>query len=354
MKKFLLFILGCASLTMNAQYSNFSENSKFGDDVSLGVEGGIQVNMNTWKNSSGGVFGVNLNKDLSPYFGLSLEALLGGDNTSNWFANPDYKKTGKGLDNVTGFLTGRWNILNSLGGFKGYRRVFEIETNMGVGYGRFYTKQAENSWNAFQVKTGLNLNFYVDEDRALAINVRPAFIWNLSQTGNFDSKYGVAQITLGLTYHFKTSNGTHYFVKSDVSKLQEELEELTTINNALQAQLLEAQQNTVVESVVEKVVEEVKVPSYIDNTYIINFAVNSSELVEEAKNTLNSIPSGSTVDIAGYASPEGNKTYNLKLSEKRAEAVKEYLVRKGVNVAKAVGYGADNAESNRLVVVTIK
>ena len=38
--------------------------------------------------------------------------------------------------------------------------------------------------------------------------------------------------------------------------------------------------------------------------------------------------SGAKVTISGYASPEGNATFNQKLSEKRAEAVKKILVNK--------------------------
>ena len=357
MKKSLLLMMACVVASASAQYSNFSENSRFGDDWSLGIEGGVQINLNTWKNSSGGIFGVNLNKDLTPYFGISLEALLGGDNNANWFSEPTYYKNGNGLDNASGFLTGRWNIFNTIGGFKGHRRVFEIETNVGAGYGRFYARKSEiNHWNAFQVKTGLNMNFYVDEDRSFAINIRPACIWNLSETGKFDSRYAVAQLAVGLTYHFNTSNGTHFFVKSDASNLRDELASLTAINSALQAQLEAASvnQGSVVETVVEKVVEEVEVPSYVDNTYIVNFALDSAELVGDAKAILDKIPAGSSVEVAGYASPEGSKNYNLKLSDRRADVVKAYLESRGVKVTKAVGYGADNAESNRLVIVTLK
>lgn len=360
MKKLLLPIMLGVVMATNAQETqntNFNTNARFGDDISLGAEGAIQTNLNTWKKSNGGVFGINLNKDFTPYFGMSIEAFLGGDNTANWFADPATKKVGHGLDNVSGFLTGRWNVLNSLGGFRGHRRIFEVETNVGVGYGRFYEREkGVADWNALQVKTGLNLNFYVNEERSVSINVRPACIWNVSQTGKFDSRYAVAQLGLGLTYNFKTSNGTHYFVKNDNRDLQAEIEALTLLNAELQAKLDERSEpaEVVVEKVVEKVVEEVKVPTYLENTFLINFAFNSSELVGDAKATLDKIPAGSNVTIAGYASPEGNKAYNLKLSDRRAEAVKNYLLSRGVNVEKTVGYGADNEEANRIVIVTLK
>lgn len=354
MKKTLLFLAACAvAVTANAQYSNFSSDSSFGDNWSIGVEGGIQTNLNEWKSPQGAVFGINLNKDLTPYFGLSVEALAGANNSGNWFVPQGHFHNGTGIDNLTGFLTGRWNVSNSFGRFNGGRRVFEIETNVGAGYGKFFTNKAyAASWHAFQVKTGLNLNFYLGKARAWAINIRPAFVWNISATGRFDNRYAVAQLTAGCTYHFKTSNGTHFFIKSDAQALKDEIAALTALNNELQAQL--ANRPVEQEVVVEKVVEQVEVPTYVDNTYVVNFAWNSAELVGDAKATLDKIPTNSTVNIAGYASPEGNKQYNLQLSDRRANAVKAYLQGRGIKVANTTGYGADNAESNRIVIVTIK
>lgn len=357
MKKILFFlVVGLSMLTAQAQYSNFSSDSRFGDDISIGFEGGAQTNLHNWKNSHGGIFGLNLNKDLSPYFGLSLEALMGGDNITDWFPKDFDIKGNGGVDNLTGFLTGRWNVMNTFGGFKGYRRIFEIETNVGAGIGRFYSHRFNKSyWNAFQFKTGLNLNFYVNEAKSLAINLRPAIIWNLSETGQFDSRYAVAQLSLGLTYHFKTSNGTHYFVKSDVAQLKDELAALTAVNMNLQDQWAN---RPIVEKeiIVEKVVNNVNtkdINELVEKTFLVNFAWDSSQLVESAKNELDKIPSGTSVTVSGYASPEGNAEYNLKLSQRRADAVRNYLENRGVKVTQTIGYGADNKEANRIVIINV-
>lgn len=59
-----------------------------------------------------------------------------------------------------------------------------------------------------------------------------------------------------------------------------------------------------------------------------------------------------TATIAGYTDDRGDATYNLDLSQRRANAAKDYLVKKGVaaNRLKTVGYGetnfvADNASA---------
>ena len=65
---------------------------------------------------------------------------------------------------------------------------------------------------------------------------------------------------------------------------------------------------------------------------------------------------GSKVKISGYASPEGSKEFNQKLSEKRAEAVKTILVKKYKIAADRIeteGLGAtdklfDQVEFNRV------
>lgn len=358
-KSFLCLTVGVMSLAANAQYTNFSPDSKFCDNWSIGIEGGIQTNLNQFHTPQGGVFGINLNKDINPYFGLSIEALGGVNNTGNWMVPQGHFHNGTAIDNLTGFFTGRWNVTNTIGGFNGGRRVFEIETNVGIGYGKFFTNKnvAGEAWNALQFKTGLNLNFYIGEARAWAINIKPAVVWNVSQPKKLDSYYGVGQLTAGVTYHFKTSNGTHFIAKSDVSQLQEEIAEMAALNAALEAQLAAEpviEQEVIVEKIIETVPTAKTVTTVVNNTYIVNFAFNSAELVGDAKSTLDKIPAGSNVTLAGYASPEGNSEYNLKLSDRRAEAVKTYLESRGVKVEKTTGYGADNAESNRIVIVTVK
>jgi peptidoglycan-associated lipoprotein len=77
---------------------------------------------------------------------------------------------------------------------------------------------------------------------------------------------------------------------------------------------------------------------------------------------------GSAITVEGFADPAGSPGYNRALSERRAEAVRQYVVGKGVGPAglKAVGYGATRfvypgaqrdmpgAEANRRAVFVIE
>ncbi|MBL0172918.1 MAG: OmpA family protein [Gemmatimonadaceae bacterium] len=76
---------------------------------------------------------------------------------------------------------------------------------------------------------------------------------------------------------------------------------------------------------------------------------------------------GATITIEGFADPAGSAQYNLRLSRERADAVRDYLVTKGLDgtLLKTVGYGktrlvkagatgdAPGAELNRRVTFVV-
>lgn len=102
------------------------------------------------------------------------------------------------------------------------------------------------------------------------------------------------------------------------------------------------------------------------------FAVNSAELQPEGKRELDALVEGlrkmssvQSISIAGHTDSTGDADYNKDLSMRRATAVKNYLLEKGVdpNIMTTVGWGetkpiADNATRegrarNRRVEITI-
>jgi outer membrane protein OmpA-like peptidoglycan-associated protein len=88
---------------------------------------------------------------------------------------------------------------------------------------------------------------------------------------------------------------------------------------------------------------------YVEMTRVVTFPQNSYELTKDAMEILDNV--SGNVNIYAYASPEGSKEYNLELSQKRADAVAEYLKAKGVTVESAKGMGVVGIASNRIAIV---
>lgn len=79
------------------------------------------------------------------------------------------------------------------------------------------------------------------------------------------------------------------------------------------------------------------------------FAFNSAKLtmpqprLDEIAAALQADPNITDVDITGYADRLGSAKYNLKLSQRRAEAVRDYLVSKGIEPKRLKAYGKGEA-----------
>lgn len=127
------------------------------------------------------------------------------------------------------------------------------------------------------------------------------------------------------------------------------------------------------EPVAEPAPEPQKRVEVRDNKIVINekvrFKVNSDKIESVSHDLLNEVakvikdnPQIKKIEIQGHASAEGGDSHNMKLSDRRAKAVKKYLTGKG-GVAKdhltAKGYGEtqpiasndteDGKEKNRRV-----
>jgi outer membrane protein OmpA-like peptidoglycan-associated protein len=99
----------------------------------------------------------------------------------------------------------------------------------------------------------------------------------------------------------------------------------------------------------------------------IQFKLNSAELTKKSFGTLNDIADlmnkheQAKLEIQGHTDSNGTQEYNQNLSERRAQAVADYLIKKGIATdrVRAIGYGstrpiADNKtkagrEANRRV-----
>lgn len=364
MKKFIFMIMAalCSIMTVSAQsQSNYCGSSKFFDNVSIGVVGGVETNLNDWNAPQGAVAGIVLNKEISPIFGVTLEGNTNINGLRNWASDASHFHCANTFDGLSVYLTPRVNLTNALLGYKGSPRKFELEAVAGPGYGFWL----HDEYNALLVKAGLNLNYNLSN--AFTVTLRPAVVYNLdANNAHFDTRNAVAQLSVGIVYHFKTSNGTRSFKKAKLYS-QSEVDALNAKIKDLQSNLETA--NKAVKTNVINTVDTVytESPSSLGN--VVSFTLNSAKVdetqmanLDNAVRILKENPD-LKVTLKGYADKNtGSATYNKRLSVRRAEAVKKVIVDKyGIDTDRIDVLGVGDTEQlyndnnwNRVVIFVEK
>ncbi len=340
MKKFILMFALMLTFAFGATAQTATQNSKLFDNVYVGVTGGVTTPLDF--NS---VFPVNaaaglkIGKDVTPVVGFEVEGLAMFNDNHFTNLNTFVKATNVGLNNTI-------NLNNLFAGYKGTPRVFEVKTNVGLGW----LHEWDTSNNFLAAKTGADFQFNIGKTKAHSLTVTPAVYWNLTRNGGVKFNKNNAQLGIFATYayHFKTSNGTRHFKTYDIGYLLSENERLA---NELAKKPKEVIRE-VVKTVETTATTTANAPAF--NYCVISFAQNSYILTNNAKATLNSIPQDAVVVIEATASPEGTEKYNLNLSSNRAKTVADYLNSRGVKVESSKGLGVTGNDSQRVAKVILK
>lgn len=344
MKKFIIvsaLVLG--AFTANAQTGKTAlEGTKFSDNWSVEVKAGAVTPLthSAFFKNARPAFGFGIAKQLTPVFGFGLQGM--------GYVNTTQSKTAFDASDVS--LLGKANLMNLFGGYQGTPRMFEIEAVAGIGWLHYYMNGPgdENSWST---RMGLNFNFNLGESKAWTLGIKPAIVYDMEGDFNtaksrFNVNNAVFELTAGLTYHFKTSNGTHHFTTVrpydavEVADLNSTINELRSqvgnkdnqlISAARQVNDLQSELNACRTKVVpvETVVKTDRIPESIITFRQGKSVVDASQLpnVERIASYLKKHANANVV-IKGYASPEGNLEFNKKLAKARAEAVESILVKR--------------------------
>ena len=390
MKKSLLLILSALSLSnLNAQETNLGGN-KFCDNWSIGLNGGIVTPMthSAFFKNARAVVGLDVNKQLSPIYGLTLE--------SNWTVNTvspmaaQYSNTAFDAFNV--MLLNRLNLNNIFTAYKGQPSLFEVELVGGFGWLRlnnFY--ESGEGANHLASKAGVNFNFNIGEKKAWTVAVKPAIFWDMSMWDapvahnhpNFNANYGNWEITAGVAYHFKNSNGKHYMTKvraydaAEVAALNASINTLRQEATAKDDQLRRANDALTKEQQksadLEKALQECRnrEPKVITNNKktlesVVTFRQGKTTIDASQQPNVERIATylrnhkQAKVNVLGYASPEGSAEVNARIAKQRAEAVKNMLVTK-YRISESrisaqgqgVGYMFEEPDWNRVSICTI-
>ena len=372
-KMILLSVFALGALSINAQTEAVLRGGDFWDNWYVGGRMGGTMNMNGtgFFKSARPAFGMAVGKQWTPIFATEIQG-LGYVNTTN---SPTM------FDASDISLLGTMNLMNLIGGYEGIPRMFEIETLTGIGWLHHYMN-GEGDTNDLSARIGLNLNFNLGESKAWTFSLRPAMAFNLTgqfpeKKVNFDKDDASFELLAGLTYHFSGGNGEHYFTMVPVTDplvvaaMNEEVNDLRELVAAKDIELVGlADELQVVQEQLNECLSKASAAagdtmSVVETVVAFRFneaLVETSQMpsIERVAAFLNE-NQNVNVTVNGYASPEGTEEYNLKLSQRRADAVKNILVDKyGISPSRisAIGHGVGDIFSepawNRVVICIIE
>ena len=376
MKK-IFFVLIALLGVCSAQAQTTVQGAAFRDNWSMGLVGGAvaPAKINDLLRETRGTYGLEVTKQFTTVTGLTLQGMASNNNSLSSTI----------LDATNVNLLANFNLNNLFAGYKGTPRAFEVEAVAGIGWAHYFMNKAMgDDANAFTTKYALNFNFNLGEARAWTFSIRPGIVYDLTSRHAepaFNVNDAALELLAGVTYHFKNhNNGKHYMTlvkaydQAEVDGLNAKINDLRSQVNDKDAQLAKLAANN---RDLQQALNDARNQKPIVETKTITNSTNSLEQTvtfRQGKSVVDAsqLPNvervatflrnhkNSTVDIKGYASPEGSAEINAKIAKARAEAVKTILVNKykiDANRIKAEGQGVGNMFSeddwNRVSICTI-
>lgn len=332
-------------MAMSVSAQTVTESKTF-DNFYIGINGGVATATtgHGWLKNLQPNAGLRIGRNFTPVFGMAVES-------NAYFKNTNGFTTGTLVNALNTSLLGTVNLTNWFGGYKGEPRVFEVSALYGLGWGHIFGTPPRNyKTDMLTSKVGLDFAFNFGSDKQWQFYLEPAIIYSLNGNGYQGVKYdidrSVVQLNAGIVYKFKNSNGTHNFKIAELRD-QSEIDALNAQVNSLRGELsgkdseLDAKDRKIAD--LEKALEDCKnskQPVYVRPVTATN--LQPTVLFRQGKSVIDPAQYApieliatymknhpeAKVEIKGYASPEGSAEINQKLSEERAEAVKNALVKK--------------------------
>lgn len=372
MKK-LVLLFAAAAMAVSASAQTVTESNTF-DNFYIGLNGGVAMKTtgyNKLKNLDPNA-GLRIGRYFTPVFGLAIES-------NAYFSNKPWASTGTAVRYINTSLLGTVNLSNWFGGYLGEPRLFEVSALYGFGWGHLFGTPNNTTYNAIPQannitsKVGIDFAFNLGKAKAWQVYIEPSITYPLNGNGfshdvvQYNVNKSFMQLNAGIVYKFKNSNGTHNFTiaqlrdQSEIDGLNAKINELRGNLNDKDSQLA-AKDKRIAE--LKKALEECNnkpvatgnlLPTVLFRQNYSTIDANQFVSIEQVAKYMQENPNAN-VEIKGYASPEGPADVNQKLSELRANAVKDALVKKyniSADRLTATGMGAtdklfEQVEFNRV------
>lgn len=359
MKKLILMMF-TALIAVSASAQEL-ERSKFFDNTFVGVSTGVGAWLKPTNNGFAD-FGGSIHSVSTARVGKWFTPNVGGQLFYEFGVDSKELSVNGNNSHLLGadFLV---NFSNLVGGYKGEPRRVEFVPFIGGGWHRVHGVGFDN----IAAHTGLQIDFNMGKKKAWQINVIPNITYILTDEGfsniptsqpRFDVNRSYVTLQAGLTYKFKTSNGTHNFKLSDKQFTQADLDVYLNENDALKKGLNTARNNELalkeknaalvndnarLQKDLEEALKKLANVKVQPTTNTVGFKIGQSKILPQNRATLLTIAnqlnenSNAKVLVTGYADAKtGTAKRNMEISKLRAEAVKAELVALGVDASRIV------------------
>ncbi len=335
----LLFFMIIVSDISQAQLAKDSWSFSFG----VRYPRFVSINLTTRDVNYGGF--LSLQRNFSEHVGLRLKSAF--SHIESEYLNPISVLTTESTNAITGDLDLLFYFVPCepvspylFGGFGGVYKMLRNKATIGL---------EDNTFN-YELNAGAGLEWGLDTDWRLVTELG----YHITNNSEFDGALGFGEVN-GRDTYMSIDLGLLYFIdKGEPSRLcqlyfgiSQEYKDMTDYDR-----IEEMIKKHIPREVTKEVVVEKPTASMSEKWVLVgvNFDFNSSKFTPEsypilydAAKTLLRNPD-MKVEIQGFTDNIGAEGYNKKLSQKRADIVKNYFTSKGIsaNRLNAVGYGESN------------
>jgi outer membrane protein OmpA-like peptidoglycan-associated protein len=398
MKKFFMMIAATMMAASVSAQNTAITSSKAGDNWYFGINAGVStLPKESYKDAGNGffksiapTFGVRLGKNLTTVFGLALDADVHFKANDKWFGTDLVSVKSKTfINDVNVDLMGTFNLSNLFAGYPGEPRAFELIALGGFGWTHGFGSEINllggsggsapvSKVNALNSRVALDFAFNLGAAKAWQLYIEPSLTYGLhswvdGEDAEVPFQYNLNNsyfaLKAGLNYKFGNSNGSHNFKKeqlrdqAEIDGLNAKINELRADVNAKDGQIAADAQTiadlkaklAACEARPTQVIEQVKKVETLQPIVIFRQGKSTIEpaqyaSIEMIAKYMKNHPEAN-LKVQGYASPEGSAELNQKLSEQRAEVVKNALIKKYKIAASRItteGLGATDKLSDEI------